>query len=54
MDNKKIVRRKIIAFALFIAALCLSLWEIHEVSLTNGGYGVLDMTKYNADVFARM
>ena len=54
MDNKKIVRRKIIAFALFIAALCLSLWEIHEVSLTNGGYGVLDMTKFNADKFVKM
>lgn len=54
MDNRKSVRRRIIAIVLFIAALCLSLMEIHEVALTNGGYGILDMKKYNADVFAKM
>ena len=54
MDNKKTVRRRIVAFVLFIAALYFSLMEIHEVALTNSGYGVLDMTKYNADVFVKM
>jgi hypothetical protein len=54
MDNKRSTRKRIIAIVLFIAALCFSLMEIHEVAITNGGYGVLDMKKYNADVFARM
>ena len=51
---EKTVRRRIIAFVLFIVALCVSLIEIYVVSLTNGGYGVLDMTKYNADVFVKV
>lgn len=54
MDKKKSVRKRIIAIVLFVAALCFSLMEIHEVALTNGGYGVLDMIKYNADVFVKM
>lgn len=51
---EKTVRRRIIAFVLFIAALCVSLIEIYVVSLTNGGYGVLDMTKYSADIFVKV
>lgn len=54
MNNKKTVRRIVIAIVLFIVALCVSLIEIHVVSLTNGGYGVLDMTNYNAEVFVKM
>ena len=54
MDNKKSVRKRIIAIVLFVVALCFSLIEIHAVALTNGGYGVLDMTKYNSDVFVKM
>ncbi len=54
MDNKKSVRKRIISIVLFVAALCFSLIEIHAVALTNGGYGVLDMTKYNSDVFVKM
>lgn len=57
MDDKKLLRKRIIAIALFIAALCfteLSPFSRHAVSLTNGGYGVLDMTKYSSDVFVQM
>ncbi len=55
--NKKLIRRIIIAVVLFIAALYLtelSPFSIRAVARTNGGYGVLDMTKYNSDIFVKM
>ena len=57
MDNKKLVRNRIISFVLFVVALYLaelSPFSIQAVAKTNGGYGVLDMTKYSADVFVKM
>ena len=48
MKDKKLVRKRIISIVLFIVALCLtelSPFSRHAVSLTNEGYGVLDMTE---------
>lgn len=57
MDNKKLIRRIVIASVLFVVGLYLtelSPFSMKAVALTNEGYGVLDMTEYDADVFVKM
>lgn len=54
MEDKKMVRRRIISIVLFVFALYLtefSPFSGRAVALINGGYGTFDMKKYDADVF---
>ena len=54
MEDKKLLRRRIIAIVLFVFALFLtefSPFSGRAVALVNGGYGTFDMQKYDADVF---
>lgn len=57
MENKKLIRRIIIASVLFVVGLYLtelSPFSMRAVALTNEGYGVLDMTEYDANIFVKM
>lgn len=54
MENKKMIRRRIISIVLFAFALYLtefSPFSGRAVALINGGYGTFDMKKYDAVVF---
>ena len=51
--DKKMLRRRIISSALFAFGLYLTLlspFSERAVAAFNGGYGVFDLKKYNADV----
>lgn len=57
MKEKSLLKRRIIAIVFFIFALYLtelSPFSMHAIAHTNEGYGVLDMKKYNSDVFINM
>ena len=54
MDDKKMVRRRIISIILLVLALylvVLSPFSGRAVAQINGGYGTFDMKKYDADLF---
>ena len=57
MEDKKMIRRRIVSIVLFVFGLYLTLlspFSGRAVALVNGGYGTFDLKKYDADVFVNV
>ena len=57
MEDKKMIRRRIISTALFVFALYLTLlspFSERAVAAINGGYGTFDLKKYDPDTFVNI